>query len=78
MENNEQNQISIEAETNLLTNGLVHYCVFMGWEMGGTICHYRVVQQDETGVCHHKSKYFVLEPIVAFVAIWREIIEFKE
>jgi hypothetical protein len=46
--------------------------------MGGTICHYRVVQQDETGVCHHKSKYFVLEPIVAFVAIWREIIEFKE
>ncbi len=31
MENKEQNEIFVEVETNLLTNGLVHYYIFMGY-----------------------------------------------
>jgi hypothetical protein len=46
--------------------------------MGGTVCPYIVVQQVEIGVYRHKGKYFVLETIATFVAIWREVVEFKE
>jgi hypothetical protein len=31
MENKEHNQIFTKVETNLLTDGLVHYYVFMGY-----------------------------------------------
>jgi hypothetical protein len=47
-------------------------------EKGGAICDYKVVQRVETGVYRHKGKYFVLKPIAALVAIWREVVEFKE
>jgi len=50
----------------------------MGIGMSGAVRHDKVVQQVETRVYCHKGKYFVLEPIVAFVAIWKEVVEFKE
>jgi hypothetical protein len=31
MENKEQNEIFVEVEIDLLTNGLVCYCIFMGY-----------------------------------------------
>jgi len=39
------------------------------WDMGETICHWRVVQWVETRVYCHKDKYFALDPIVAFVVV---------
>ncbi len=35
-------------------------CQFGIQRMGGTICDYRVVQQVQTWVCHHKDKHFAL------------------
>ncbi len=32
MKNKEHNQIFANVQTNLLKNGLVHYCVFMGYK----------------------------------------------
>jgi hypothetical protein len=31
MENKKQNEIFVEIETDLLIDGLVHYCIFMGY-----------------------------------------------
>jgi hypothetical protein len=48
MENTKHNQIFVEVEVNLLTYGLVHYCVFRGY--------YKWVEPFVTAKLYNKLK----------------------